>query len=95
MTAATVSRRQLFRPDLWSASIGAGGGVGWQARAAAEMPAPDLTVLMLSRAGFGARPAEVEAARAMGAQACHEQQLDREAVEDDAEDACQADTQPT
>jgi len=38
----------------------------WAARAASDMPEPDLAALLLNRAAFGARPGEVEALRAMG-----------------------------
>ena len=81
MTAA-LSRRQLLRPDAWSSAAPAATAARWQARTAAEMPAPDLATLLLSRAGFGARPGEVDEARKMGARAWLERQLDWRSIDD-------------
>ncbi len=56
----------------------------WSAKAAAEMPEPDLESLLLSRAAFGARPGELGHARAIGARAWIEEQLDYESIDDSA-----------
>lgn len=56
----------------------------WSAATAAEMPAPDLESLLLSRAAFGARPGELEHARDIGARAWIEEQLDFESIDDSA-----------
>jgi uncharacterized protein (DUF1800 family) len=94
MTAAPLSRRQLLRPDAW-ATAPAAAAVAWQARTAAEMPAPDLETLMLSRAGFGPRPEEVDEARKLGARAWLEQQIDWRAIDDSAVEKALTDMLPT
>jgi len=65
--------------------------VRWVAKTAADMPAPDIAALLLSRAAFGARPGEVERARQMGPQAWIEEQLDAASIDDgEASGALQA-----
>lgn len=55
--------------------------VAWAARRAAEMPAPELESLLLSRAAYGARPGDYEHARDIGAAAWIEEQLDYESID--------------
>jgi uncharacterized protein (DUF1800 family) len=62
-------------------------GVHWVARTAADMPAPDLPALLLSRAAFGARPGDVEAVRQTGSDAWIEAQLDHATIDDSAVEA--------
>ncbi len=54
----------------------------WAARTAADMPAPDLAALLLSRAAFGGRPGDVERARQIGPAAWLEEQLEPAAIDD-------------
>jgi len=89
-----VSRRQFLRlgggtaaaaalaPALFELEPLPRPAVRFVAAAAQDMPEPDLTALLLSRAAFGARPGDVERARAMGNDAWIEEQLDFEAIDD-------------
>jgi len=56
----------------------------WSARASADMPEPDAAVHLLSRAAFGAAPAELAHVRAVGPAAWVEEQLAYERIDDAA-----------
>ncbi len=90
-----ISRRRLIQlggaaaaasavPLVSDAPVAARPPLRWTAKTAADMPEPDLEALLLSRAAFGARPGEVEAARQQGAMAWIEEQLDYESIDDSA-----------
>ncbi len=67
----------------------------WAARPVADMPAPDLPALLLSRAAFGARPGDVERVRDVGPDAWIEEQLDYEAIDVAEMDAALVEVLPT
>lgn len=56
----------------------------WSARVSADMPAPDAAVHLLSRAAYGATPAELDHLRAVGPAAWIEEQLDHAHIDDTA-----------
>ncbi|MCC7021135.1 MAG: DUF1800 domain-containing protein [Ardenticatenales bacterium] len=53
----------------------------WRAKTSAEMPAPDLETLLLTRAAFGPRPGQLEHARQIGGMKWLEEQLDYENID--------------
>jgi uncharacterized protein (DUF1800 family) len=69
--------------------------LAWTAHGAADMPAPDLAALLLSRAAFGARPGEVERARDMGPDAWIEEQLAYESIDVAAMEGALVEVLPT
>lgn len=94
----TLSRRDFMRigslapaaavvPDAAGAPLLPRPPIAWAARAAADMPEPDLAALLCSRAAFGPRPGDVERARQMGPAAWIEEQLRPAAIDDNTAEA--------
>ncbi len=103
-----LNRRQFLRAGGAAAAVAASGAAlapdaaaatrpqrRWAARTSADMPAPDLETLLLSRAAFGPRPGQLAHARQVGGMKWLEEQLDYENIDNSEVEDLLRDRLPT
>lgn len=83
-TAASALLPGAVRPVAAGLVAAGEAPLRWQAKVSADMPAPDPIVHLLNRAAFGPSPRDLAEARALGAAAWIERQLDYETIDDGA-----------